>query len=70
MKVVSKRLYIFSNYFVHFGHGIGTIEMKFKQMEPQYIKNIGNWKPYTQDDFYSDSITIRIMKVMSGSSEK
>ena len=52
MKVVFKKLNIFSTNFVHFGSGIGPIEMERKQMEPQYIKNIGNWKPDTQYECY------------------
>ena len=38
-------------------------------MEPQYINNLGNWQPYTQDEFYLANIPIKIMKVMSGVSE-
>ena len=49
MKSVFKKLKIFSNHFINFGHGIGPIEMELNQMEPQYIKNIGNCKPDTQD---------------------
>ena len=50
MEVVFSKLTIFSTHFVHFGRGIGSIEMDLKQMEPQNIKNIGNWKPETQDE--------------------
>ena len=38
-------------------------------MEPQYIKNIGNWKPDSQDECYSDNMPINIMKVMEGASD-
>ena len=38
-------------------------------MEPQYIKNIGNWKPDTPDECYSDKIPIKTTKVMAGASE-
>ena len=38
-------------------------------MEPQYINNLGNWQPDTQDEFYLANIPIKIMKVMSGVSE-
>ena len=34
---------VFSTHIVNFECGIGPIEMKLKQMEPQYIKDIGNW---------------------------
>ena len=51
-KVVFNKLKIFNTCFVHFGHGIGPIEMELKQVEPQYIKNLGNKKPYTQDKWY------------------
>ena len=47
MKLVFKKLMIFSTHCVQFGRGIGPIEMKLKQMEPQYINNLGNWKPDT-----------------------
>ena len=50
MKVVFKKRKIFSTHFVHSGRGIGLIEMELEQMEPQYIKNIGNCKPDTQDE--------------------
>ena len=45
MKFVFKKLKILSTHCVHFGRGIGPIEMELKKMEPQYIKNIGSWKP-------------------------
>ena len=38
-------------------------------MEPQYIKNIGNWKPDTQGEFYLANMPIKIMEVMPGTSE-
>ena len=38
-------------------------------MEPQYINNLGNWKPDTQDKFYLYHIPINIMRLMSGASE-
>ena len=69
MKLVFKKLKVFSTHFVHFGRGIGPIYMELKQMEPQYIKNVGNWKPDTQDECYSDKMHIKIMKVMKGASE-
>ena len=69
MEIVFKKLKILSNHFVQFGCGIGTIEIELKQMGPQYIKNIGNWKSDTQDEFYWDNITIKIKKVMTASSE-
>ena len=68
MKLVFKKLKVFSTHFVHFGRRIGPIYMELKQMEPQYIKNVGNWKPDTQDECYSDKMHINIMKVMSGAS--
>ena len=39
---------IFSTHFVNFGCGIGPIEMECKKREPQYINNLGDWKPDTQ----------------------
>ena len=69
MKLVCKKLNIFSTYFVRFGHGIVYIEMELKQMEPHYIKNIGNWKPETQDELYLAKMPIKMMKVMVGASE-
>ena len=68
MKLVFKKHKIFSTHFVHFGRGIGPIEMELKQMEHQYIKNLGNWKPDTQDEFYQDNIHIKIMKATEGAS--
>ena len=50
MKPVSKKLNIFSTHFVHFGRGIGTIQIELKQMEPPHINNIGNCKPETQNE--------------------
>ena len=50
MKLVFNKLKIFSTRFLHFGRVIGPIEMEIKKMEPQYIKNIGHWKPDTQDE--------------------
>ena len=47
MKLVFKKLMVFISHFVNFECGIGPIEMKVKKMEPQYIKDIGNWKPDT-----------------------
>ena len=38
-------------------------------MEPQYINNLGNWKPDTQYECYSDKMSIKTMNVMSGASE-
>ena len=38
-------------------------------MEPQYINNIGNWKPETQDECYLDKMPTKIMKVTSVASE-
>ena len=52
MKLVFKKLNIFSTHFVQFGLGIGPIEMELKKMELHYIKNIGSWKPDTKDEFY------------------
>ena len=49
MEVVFNKLKISSTHLVQFGRGIGPIEMELKQVEPQYIKNLGNWKPDTQD---------------------
>ena len=69
MKIVFNKLEILSNDFVHFGRGIGPIEMELNQMEPQYIKNLGNWKSDTQDELYLDNMSINIMKEMTGSSE-
>ena len=43
--------------------------MELKQMEPQYIKNLGIWKPDTHDECYPYKMPIMIMKVMVGSSE-
>ena len=48
MKFVFNKIKIFSTHFVHFGRGIGPIEIDFTHMEPQYINNLVNWKPYTQ----------------------
>ena len=48
MKIVFKILIIFGTHFAHFGHIIGHIEIELRKMEPQYIKNIGNYKPDTQ----------------------
>ena len=50
MKLVIKKLKTFSTHFVHFGCGIGDIEFELKQIEPQYINNIGNCKSDTQDE--------------------
>ena len=69
MKLLFKKLKIFSTHFVHFGRGIGPIIMEFKQMKPRHIKNLGNWKLDTQDERYSDNMPIKIMKVMAGASE-
>ena len=38
-------------------------------MEPKYINNIGNWKPYTQDELYLDNMSINIIKLKAGDSE-
>ena len=38
-------------------------------MEPRHIMHVSNWKTDIQDECYSSKITIKIMKVMSGSSE-
>ena len=43
--------------------------MEIKQVETQYIKNIGNCKLDTQDEWYQANLSINIMKVMSGASE-
>ena len=59
MEATSNKLKIFSTHFVHFGCGIGLFEMELKQVEPQYIKNIGNWKPETQDGYYSSNRPIK-----------
>ena len=69
MKILFKKLNIPGTHILHFGCGIGPIGMELKQMEPQYIKNIGNWKSYTQDAFYLYKMPINIMKVMLGASE-
>ena len=69
MKPVFKKLKIFSTNFLHFGSGIGPIEIEIKQMELQYIKNLGNWKPDTQDECYLDKIPIKNKKVTTGASE-
>ena len=50
MKVVFNKLNIFSTHFVHFGCVIVTIETEIKQVEPQYMNNLGGRKPYTQYD--------------------
>ena len=49
MKHIFNKLNISITHFVHFGRGIGPIETELKKMEPQYINNLGNWKPDTQD---------------------
>ena len=69
MKDVFNKLNIFSTHFVHFGSGIGPIEMEPNKMEPQYLNNLGNCTPDTQDEFYSAKMTINIMKVIVGVSE-
>ena len=69
MKVVFEKLKIFSTYFLHFGRGIGPIGIELRKIEPHYIKNLGNWKPDTQDECYLANMPIKIMKVMSGASE-
>ena len=69
MKLVFKKLKIFSNHCVHFGRVIGPIETEHKQMEAKYIKNLGNLKPETQDECYLANMPIKIMKVMAGASE-
>ena len=70
MKLVFNMINIFSTHVVHFGRGIGPIETKLKKMKPQYIKNIGNWKPDTKYECYLDNIPIKIMELMTGASEK
>ena len=45
MKPVFNKLKIFSTHFLQFGRVIGPIQMELDQMEPQNIKNLGNWKP-------------------------
>ena len=50
MKLVFKKLNIFSTHFVQIGRGIGPVEIEFKQIKHQYINNIGKWKQYTQDE--------------------
>ena len=52
MKVVYNKLKIFSTHFVHFGLGLGPIKVEINKVEPQYINNLGRWKPDTQDEFY------------------
>ena len=47
MIFVFKKPKIFSTHFLHYGRVIGPIEMELKQMEPQYIINLGSWKPDT-----------------------
>ena len=69
MKLVSKKLKIFSTHFLHFGRVIGTIEMELNIMEPRHIMHVGNWKTDTQYECYSTNIPINIMKLMVGSSE-
>ena len=69
MRLVVKKLKIFSTHFVHFGRGIGNIKIKLNQMEPQYINNLGNWKPHIQHECYLANIPNKIMKVMAGTSE-
>ena len=69
MKLVFKKLKILSTNSIHFGSGIGPIETEIKLMEPQYINNIGNWKPDTQDECYSSNMPTKIMKLMAGSSK-
>ena len=69
MKLVFNKLNIFSTNFLHFGHGIGPIEMELKKIENQHINNIGNWKPYIQDDRYWDNILINTVEVMERASE-
>ena len=69
MKLISKKLKIFSTNFVQFGRGIGHIEIELKKIEPQYINNIGNWRPDTQDKCSSDNTPINITEVLEGSSE-
>ena len=44
--------------------------MELKKMEPQYIKNLGNWKPDTQYECYWDNMPIKTTKLMAGASEK
>ena len=64
MKLVFKKLNIFSTHFVQFGRGIVPIEMELKKIEPRHIKNIGNWKPDTQDECNLDNMPIKTMKLM------
>ena len=69
MKLVYKKLKIFSTHFLHFGRGIEPIEIELNRMEPCHIMHVSNWKTDTQDECYLYKITIKIVKVMSGSSE-
>ena len=50
MRLVFNKLKICRTHFLHFGHGIGPIEMEFKKRDYRYIKNLGNWKPDNQDE--------------------
>ena len=63
--MITPILFLKSATYLYFGHGIGPIEMELNQMEPQYIKNLGNWKPNTQDKCYSANMPINTMKVMA-----
>ena len=38
-------------------------------MKPRYIKNLGNWKSYTQYECYLDKMPIKTTKVMAGAYE-
>ena len=69
MKVVVNKLKILGTHFEHTGLVISPIEIKLKQAEPQYINNLGNWKPNNKNEYYLAKIPIKIIKLIVSASE-
>jgi len=57
------------NHKKHLGHSLTPIVLEMEEVDPQWIKVLGNWHPDTQQDAYSAKMPLRAMQVIAGFSE-
>ena len=69
MKQACNALGITSKHFVHFGCDTGVVACEMQEVDPQYIKMIGNWNLDVREDRYSSKLPLKAMRALAGHSQ-
>lgn len=64
-----KELGIQATHVSHWGRVAGPCFLELQELGPDFIEQLGNWDPNTQQKFYSSNIPLRAMRVMAGYKE-